>query len=79
MEQWRARWLPHEKTSREQYFPLELIEEAYKIRVEDGQASVPEDRSRILNSIVGKRLDSEPELQHPAYDAVNCINFEQRS
>ena len=79
MEQWRARWLPWKKTKREEAFPPALIEEAYKIRVEDGQASVPEDRSRILNSIVGKRLESEPELQHPAYDAVTCIKFEQRS
>ena len=75
MEQWRARFLPRKKTEREQYFPLELIEEAYKIRVEDGQASVPEDRSRILNSIAGKRLESEPELQHPAYTDVNRIQF----
>ena len=67
------------KTKREEDFPLELIEEAYKIRVQDGQASVEKDRSRILNSIAGKRLESEPELQHPAYDAVNCIKFEQRS
>ena len=79
MEQWRARRLPFKKTRREADFPLALIEEAYKIRVEDGQASVPEDRSRILNSIVGKPLESEPDLQHPAYDAVNCIKFEQRS
>jgi len=79
VEQWRARFYPFKKTTREEDFPLALIEEAYKIRVQDGQASVEKDRSRILNSIVGKRLDSEPELQHPAYDAVNCINFEQRS
>ena len=79
MEQWRARSFPPHKTSREQYFPLALIEEAYQIRVEDGQASVEKDRSRILNSIAGKRLESEPELQHPAYDAVSRVKFESSS
>ena len=74
-----SRWAPHKKTRREEDFPLPLLEKAYKIRVEDGQASVEEDRSRILNSIAGKPLESEPELQHPAYDAVTCIKFEQRS
>ena len=67
------------KTGREAAFPLPLLEKAYGIRVEDGQASREEDRQRILNSIAGQPLESEPELQHPAYDAVNCIKFEQRS
>ena len=34
------------------------------------------DRQRILNSIAEKPLESEPELQHPAYDAVSRVKFE---
>ena len=61
---------------REEAFPLELLEKAYEIRVEQGEASMEEDRQRILNSIAGKPLESEPDLQHPAYDAVNRVKFE---
>ena len=63
---------------REAAFPLPLLEKAYEIRVEDGQASREEDRQRILNSIAEQPLESEPDLQHPAYAAVTCIQFEQR-
>ena len=64
------------KTNREAAFPLPLLEKAYEIRVEDGQASREEDRVHILNSIAEKPLESEPELQHPAYTDVNRIDFE---
>ena len=67
------------KTNREAAFPLPLLEKAYGIRVEHGQASKKPDRQRILNSIAEKPLESEPDLQHPAYAAVTCIKFEQRS
>ena len=67
------------KTNREAAFPLPLLEKAYEIRVEDGQASREEDRVRILNSIAEEPLESEPDLQHPAYAAVTCIRFERRS
>ena len=67
------------KTEREAAFPLQLLEKAYEIRVEQGEASVKEDRQRILNSIARNPLESEPELQHPAYADVTCIKFEQRS
>ena len=67
------------KTNREGAFPLPLRAKAYGIRVEDGQASVEKDRQRILNSIAGKPVESEPDLQHPAYADVTCIKFEQRS
>ena len=67
------------KTAREEDFPLPLLEKAYGIRVEDGQASREEDRQRILNSIAEKLLESEPDLQHPAYTDVNWMKFEHPS
>ena len=78
VDPWRARSYPAAKISREAYFPLKLLEKAYKIRVEQGEASVEEDRDRILNSIARKPLKSKPASQHPAYDAVTCRIFKQR-
>ena len=75
VDQWRGRSYPSLKPYREAAFPLELLEKRHEIRVEQGQASWDEDRRRILNSLTGKPLESEPELQHPAYDAVNCIKL----
>ena len=66
------------KTNREAAFPLPLLEKANGIRVEDGQASREEDRVHILNSIAEEPLESKPNLRHPAYAAVTCIQFEQR-
>ena len=65
------RQTPAFKGVREQDFPLELLEQGYEIRVEDGQASQEKDRKRILNSIAAKPLESEPDLHHPAYGEVN--------
>ena len=81
VERWRARIYTSWKTRRERRwpFPLPLLEKAYEIRVEHGQASREEDRVRILNSIAEEPLESEPDLQHPAYADVTCIKFEQRS
>ena len=79
VDSWRARIVPWRKINREAAFPLGLLEKASKIRVEQGEASREEDRVRILNSIAKKPLKSKPASQHPAYDAVTCMNFEQRS
>ena len=79
VDPWRARGWPPMKTDREAAFPLGLLEKAYKIRVEQGEASREDDRVRILNSIAKKPLKSKPASQHPAYDAVTCIIFKQRS
>ena len=77
VDPWRARAAA--KINREAAFPLPLLEKAYKIRVEQGEASREDDRVRILNSIARKPLKSKPDPEHPAYDAVTCINFKQRS
>jgi len=56
-----------EKTLRESEFPLNLIEKGYTtIRVQDAEASVPDDKTRILDSIALNEQDREE-----AYDRVN--------
>ena len=72
VDPWRGRSVPFVKTRREAAFPLELLEKGHEIRVEQGQASWDEDRRRILNSLAGKPLESEPELQHPAYTTLTA-------
>ena len=52
---------------RENYFPFQLIETGYsKIRIQDAEASVPDDKTRILDSIAGNAADRED-----AFDRVN--------
>ncbi len=41
-----------------------LLQAAFDIKVEDGQASVETDRRHILNSLTGMPLDSEPPRTH---------------
>ena len=53
--------------TREKNFPLHLIETGYsKIRIQDAEASVPDDKTRILDSIAGNAADRED-----AFDRVN--------
>jgi len=69
------------KVLREMHFPQERIERALEVRLEHGEASVPEDRTHILNSIVNwfkgifapkdSELQKEPERSHEAYDHLN--------
>ena len=55
------------KQEREKDFPLHLIETGYsKIRIQDGEASVPDDKTRILDSIAANAADREG-----AFDRVN--------
>ena len=55
------------KMKREKDFPLHLIETGYsKIRIQDAEASVPDDKTRILDSIAGNAADRED-----AFDRVN--------
>ena len=56
-----------DKMYRELDFPLHLIETGYsKIRIQDAEASVPDDKTRILDSIAGNAADRED-----AFDRVN--------
>ena len=55
------------KMDREKDFPLHLIETGYsKIRIQDAEASVPDDKTRILDSIAANAADRED-----AFDRVN--------
>ena len=53
------------KAARERGFPLELMEKGYGLDITKAKASRDEDRKRILNSIAGKELSSEPDLSSP--------------
>merc|ERR1719359_1029033 len=59
------------KVDREKHFPVALIEKAYTIQVELGEASVEKDKTRILNAITGAEFDATPDLNHPAFGRVN--------
>eukprot|EP00438_Fugacium_kawagutii_P032914 Skav221779 [mRNA] locus=scaffold2426:275619:277445:+ [translate_table: standard] len=69
-------WWEDKKHQREKNFPLDLAKAAMKIRVQQGEASVEEDRRRILHAICGTDLSGgqveEPPTEHPAYDGVNA-------
>ncbi len=52
------------KAHRQARFPVGLLQAAFDIKVEDGQASVETDRRHILNSLTGMPLDSEPPRTH---------------
>ena len=59
------------KREREKHFPVGLLEKAYAIEVEKGQASVEKDRKLILNSITSTDPKAEPDPAHPAFGAIN--------
>ena len=51
------------KAARERGFPLELMEKGYTIDIRAAEATRPEDRRHILNSISRARdLDADPDL-----------------
>ena len=56
-------------------FPIGLLERGFDINVAQGEASVEQDRRRILNSLAGcptSMLDTaEPPMRHPNYDKVS--------
>ena len=61
------------KAHRQARFPVGLLQAAFRIKVEEGQASVETDRWHILNSLTGMPLDSEPPLAHEQYDRINKL------
>ncbi len=56
------------KAHRQARFPVRLLQAAFGIKVEEGQASVETDKRHILNSLAGMPLDSEPPRTHAQYD-----------
>jgi len=67
-------WWEDRKQKRERNFPFELARAAMQIQVQCGEASVEEDRRRILHAICGSdgAPSQEPPLEHPNYEAVNA-------
>jgi hypothetical protein len=61
------------KAHRQARFPVRLLQAAFDIKVEDGQASVETDKRHILNSLTGMPLDSEPPRTHEQYDRINKL------
>jgi len=71
------------KVNREMNFPLDRIENALNVSLEEGEASVESDRVHILNSIVSffkniftpsdSELKEPPQADSPAYDSLNNL------
>jgi hypothetical protein len=61
------------KAHRQARCPVRLLQAAFGIKVEDGQASVETDRWHILNYLTGMPLDSEPPRTHEQYDRINKL------
>jgi hypothetical protein len=61
------------KAHRQARFPVGLLQAAFGIKVEAGQASVETDKRHILNSLTGMPLDSEPPRTHAQYDRINKL------
>ncbi|CAE7210847.1 TTLL3D, partial [Symbiodinium sp. CCMP2456] len=61
------------KRSREEHFPLVILKQGLHAELQKAEASVPEDRKRIL-CLISKQdsTKGEPPPEHPEYDRVNC-------
>ena len=63
------------KSRREQHFPIELATHSFGTELQKAEASMPEDRNRILNTISGRApaelLEPAP-AAHAAYDGLNA-------
>ena len=47
------------KAARERHFPLDVVAKGLCVRIEHGEASIPKDKIRILNSIAGNENESD--------------------
>ena len=61
------------KATRERRFPLELMEKGYSLDITAADASRPEDKRHILNSIAKTDLEAEPDLTDPEFARVNAV------
>ncbi len=61
------------KAHRQARFPVGLLQAAFDIKVEDGQATVETDKRHILNYLTGMPLHSEPPRTHAQYDRINKL------
>jgi hypothetical protein len=64
---------PSLQSLRQASFPLDLVQNAFKIRVQDALASQEDDKRRILNVIAGQPLERDPPFStHEKYDETNA-------
>eukprot|EP00927_Polykrikos_kofoidii_P071885 TRINITY_DN68086_c0_g1_i1.p1 TRINITY_DN68086_c0_g1~~TRINITY_DN68086_c0_g1_i1.p1 ORF type:complete len:598 (+),score=92.74 TRINITY_DN68086_c0_g1_i1:314-2107(+) len=62
------------KTAREMSFPCPLLAKAMRVRLQDGQATMNEDRVHILNAIRNADdLDELPLAEDERYDELNAL------
>ena len=64
------------KGMREKHFPLELATRSFGTELQKAEASMPADRTRILNTIAGRtgaELQLPAEAAHPSYDRLNAV------
>ena len=61
------------KAHRQAHFRVRLLQAAFRIKVEEGQASEEADRMHILTSLTGMPLNSEPPTAHEQRDCVNKL------
>jgi len=64
------------KSERESFFPIELGQKGLNIQLEQAQASMQEDRNRILNTIAGRApadLNKPAEMVSPKYEDLNSL------
>ena len=64
------------KSNREKHFPLELATRSFGTELQKAEASMPADRTRILNTIAGRtgaELQLPAEAAHPSYDRLNAV------
>mmetsp|Transcript_124364 Transcript_124364/g.277863 ORF Transcript_124364/g.277863 Transcript_124364/m.277863 type:complete len:730 (+) Transcript_124364:105-2294(+) len=60
------------KVAREANFPIEIVSHGMAAELHKGEASVDDDRFRVLNSLLGRELQSPPLAEHPIYEETNA-------
>ena len=61
------------KARRQGRFPVKLLQHAFRIKVEGGQASFEADRRHILNTLARRPLGDDPPASHDEYDRIDKL------
>jgi len=65
-------WAAETKLKREENFPVTVMKQGLEVVLEKADASVEEDKRRILNCLVGRPLDAAPPREHNIFLCVNA-------
>lgn len=66
------------QAERQQRFPSSVLKEMLRTRVQDGLTTIPNDRDRILNTLVGAAdADAEPPANHDTYWYLNRLLYKR--